>query len=308
MPKNTIINCAITGAIHVPTMSDYLPITPQEIADAAVGAAEAGSATLHIHARVPETGQPVSDPAIFKEICQDVKSRTDAVICITTGGGLGMTPEQRMEAVAELKPELASINMGSMNFALFPLLDKIKDFKHDWEPEYLKMTEDFIFKNTFYDMNRILAMMEDCGTKPEMECYDVGHIYNAAYYADKGLLKPPFWFQLILGIMGGIQPSVENLVHMKNTCDKLFGKDYEFSVLAAGRHQFNLCTTGAILGGATRVGMEDNLYLSRGVLAKSNAELVAKMVRILDELSMKNASPDEARQRLGLKGSAQTMF
>lgn len=308
MPKNTIINCAITGAIHVPTMSEYLPITPQEIADAAVGAAEAGSATLHIHARVPETGQPVSDAGIFKEICQDVKSRTDAVICITTGGGLGMTPEQRMEAVAELKPELASINMGSMNFALFPLLDKIKEFKHDWEPEYLKMTEDFIFKNTFYDMNRILAMMNDNGTKPEMECYDVGHIYNAAHYADKGLIKPPFWFQLILGIMGGIQPSVENLVHMKNTCDKLFGKDYEFSVLAAGRHQFNLCTVGAILGGAARVGMEDNLYLSKGVLAKSNGELVAKMVRILDELSMKNATPDEARQRLGLKGSDQTMF
>jgi uncharacterized protein (DUF849 family) len=308
MSKGVIINCAITGSIHIPTMSPYLPITPQQIADEAVAAADAGAATVHLHARVPETGKPTPDPELFKVFCREIHQRSDVVICITTGGGLGMTPDQRLEAVKALKPELASLNMGSMNFGLFPLKDKIKDYKYEWEPAYLEMTRDFIFKNTFYDMERMLGTMKDNGTKPEMECYDVGHLYNAAYWADQGVIEPPFWFQFIFGIMGGIQPSVENLVHMRNTADKLFGRDYVWSVLAAGRHQFNLCTVGAVMGGSVRVGLEDNLYVAKGELAKSNADTVSKMCRILRELSLELATPDEARQILKLKGKDQTKF
>lgn len=308
MSRRVIINCAITGAIHIPSMSPYLPITPEQIAKESIAAAEAGAATVHLHARVPETGQPTPDPALFKEFCQEIHRKSQVVICITTGGGLGMTPEERMEAVMALKPELASLNMGSINFGLFPLKDRIRQFKYEWEAPYLEMTKDFVFKNTFYDIERILAIMKDSGTKPEMECYDVGHLYNAAYWADKGAIDPPFWFQFIFGIMGGIQPSVDNLVHMKNTADKLFGEDYEWSVLAAGRHQFNLCTVGAVMGGHVRVGLEDNLYLGKGQLAKSNAEAVSKMVRILKELSLEPATPEEARQILRLKGKEVTAF
>jgi uncharacterized protein (DUF849 family) len=308
MLHRVIINCAITGAIHIPSMSPYLPITPEQIAEESIAAAEAGAATVHLHARVPETGQPTPDPALFKEFCQEIHRKSQVVICITTGGGLGMTPEERMEAVMALKPELASLNMGSINFGLFPLKDRIREFKYEWEAPYLEMTKDFVFKNTFYDMERILAIMKDNGTKPEMECYDLGHLYNAAYWADKGAIDPPFWFQFIFGIMGGIQPSVDNLVHMRNTADKLFGKDYQWSVLAAGRHQFNLCTVGAVMGGHVRVGLEDNLYLGKGQLAKSNAEAVSKMVRILKELSLEPATPEEARQILRLKGKEATGF
>jgi uncharacterized protein (DUF849 family) len=303
--SKVIINCAVTGAIHIPTMSPHLPITQEQIAAEAIAAAKAGAATVHLHARDPQTGKPTPDPGLFKEFCSEVHRKSDVVICITTGGGLGMTPEQRMEAVVALKPELASINMGSMNFGL---LERYKEYKFDWEKEYLEMTKDFVFRNTFFEQERILGIMEDNGTKPEMECYDVGHLYNASYWAEKGVIKPPFWFQLILGIMGGIQPSVPNLVHMKETADKLFGKDYVWSVLAAGRHEFNLATVGAIMGGHVRVGMEDNLYLSRGELAKSNAEMVAKMARILEELSLTPATPGEARQMLNLKGQAGTNF
>jgi uncharacterized protein (DUF849 family) len=289
-------------------MSPHLPITPEQIASEAIAAAKAGAGTVHLHARNPETGQPTPDPGLFKEFCSQVHQKSDVVICITTGGGLGMTPEQRMEAVTALKPELASINMGSMNFGLFPLMDRYKEYKFDWEKEYLEMTKDFVFRNTFYEQERILGLMEDNGTKPEMECYDVGHLYNAHYWAEKGVIKPPFWFQLILGIMGGIQPSVANLVHMKETADKLFGDDYQWSVLAAGRHEFNLGTVGAIMGGHVRVGMEDNLYLGKGELAESNAEMVAKMSRILEELSLTPATPAETRQILKLKGQAATEF
>jgi len=308
MSQPVIVNCAVTGAIHIPSMTPHLPITPEQIAAEAVAAAEAGAATVHLHARDPKTGQPTPEPALFKIFCQEVHRLSDVVICITTGGGLGMTPEQRMVAVRELKPELASINMGSMNFGLFPLKERIKEYKYEWEEGYLEMTRDFVFKNTYYDMEMILNIMADSGTKPEMECYDIAHIYNAAYWADKGLLKPPFWFQFILGIMGGIQPSVENLVFMKNTADKLFGKDYVWSVLAAGRHEFNLGTVGAVMGGHVRVGMEDNLYLGKGELAKSNADMVKKMVRILDELSLEHATPEQARQMLKLKGKKATSF
>ena len=219
-----------------------------------------------------------------------------------------MTPEERMVAVRKFRPELASINMGSFNFGLFPMMDKIKKYRWDWEEGYLERSKDNIFKNTFYDQERIFKIMRENGTKPELECYDVGHLYNTAYWVDKGMIDPPFWLQLILGIMGAIQPSVENLVFMKNTADKLFGKDYIWSALPTGRHEFNLCTVAAVMGGNIRVGMEDNLYLGRGQLARSNAEMVKKMVRILRELGMEPASPKDARQRLKLKGKKQTNF
>jgi len=308
MNRKVIINCAITGAIHVPSLSPYLPITPGQIADEAVTAATAGAATVHLHARDPETGLPDMDPELFHVFCRKIHEQSDTVICITTGGAPTMTPEERMVAVRALKPELASINMGSINFGLFPMMARIKEYKFDWERPYLEASKDLVFKNTFYDQERIFKMMDECGTKPELECYDVGHLYNTAHWADQGVIKPPFWIQLILGIYGAIQPSVENLVFMKSTADKLFGDDYMFSVLAAGRHEINLGTVGVVMGGSVRVGLEDNLYLSKGELAKSNADLVAKIRRIIEELSCEIASPDETRQMLGLKGKAQTGF
>ena len=308
MNRKVIINCAITGAIHVPSQSEHLPITPEQIAAEAVAAAEAGAATVHVHARDPQTGRPDMNPDLFRQFCRQVHERSNAVICITTGGAPTMTPEERMVAVRDLRPELASINMGSINFALFPMMTKIKEYKFDWEMPYLESSKDLVFKNTFYDQERILKIMEECDTKPELECYDVGHLYNTAYWANQGVIKPPFWIQLILGIHGAIQPSVENLVFMKETADKLFGQDYIFSVLAVGRHEFNLGTVGVIMGGCVRVGLEDNLYLRKGELAKSNADMVAKMRRIIEELSFEIADADEARQMLGLKGQAETNF
>ena len=308
MTRKVIINCAITGSIHVPSLSPYLPITPEQITSEAVSAAQAGAATVHLHARDPETGRPDMEPELFHRFCRQVHKQSDTVICITTGGAPTMTPEERMVAVQELKPELASINMGSINFGLFPMMARIKEYKFDWEQPYLESSKDLVFKNTFYDQERIFKIMEECGTKPELECYDVGHLYNTAYWVDQGVIKPPFWIQLILGIHGAIQPSVENLVFMKNTADKLFGDDYIFSVLAAGRHEINLGTVGVIMGGSVRVGLEDNLYLTKGELAKSNADLVAKMRRIVSELGFDIASPDETRQILGLKGKNQTNY
>jgi len=292
----------------VPSLSPYLPITPEQIAEQAVAAAEAGAATVHLHARDPETGRPDMSPELFQVFCRQVHERCDAVICITTGGAPTMTPEERMVAVRALRPELASINMGSINFGLFPMMARIKEYQFDWEKPYLENSKDLVFKNTFYDQERILKIMDDCGTKPELECYDVGHLYNTAYWADQGVIKPPFWIQLILGIHGAIQPSVSNLVFMKETADRLFGNDYIFSVLAVGRHELNLGTVGVVMGGAVRVGLEDNLYLARGRLAESNADLVAKMRRIVEELSFEVATPDEARHMLGLKGKQYTNF
>lgn len=303
-----IISCAVTGSIHVPSMSPYLPITPAQIASEAIAARKAGAASVHLHARDPQTGAPTMDLGLFQEFCQEVHRQSDVIICITTGGAPTMTPEERMVAVRKFKPELASINMGSINFGLFPIMEKIKEYKFPWEKEYLERSKDNIFKNTFYDQERIFKIMRDNGTKPELECYDVGHLYNTAYWMDKGAIDPPAWLQLILGIMGAIQPSVENLVFMKETADKLFGKDYVWSVLPTGRHEFNLCTVGAVMGGNVRIGMEDNLYLAKGRLAKSNAEMVEKMVRILRELDMEVASPDEARAVLRLKGKNKTDY
>ncbi len=310
MSRKVIINCAITGSIHVPSMSPYLPITPKQIAEEAIAAAEAGAATVHLHARDPNTGQPTPDLNLFQEFCQEIGRKSDVVICITTGGGKDMRPEERMAAVRKFKPELGSLNMGSINFGLFPVLEKkrIKQFKYDWEEKFLESSRDAVFKNTFYDMERILKIMRDNGTKPEMECYDVGHLYNTAYWVDKGFIDPPLWIQLVFGITGAIQPSIDNLLFMKNTMDKLFGKDYIWSILASGHHEFSLGTVGVIMGGNVRVGMEDNLYVGKGRLARSNAELVEKMVQILKDLEMEPASPHEARERLKLKGKEQTNF
>ncbi len=308
MANKVIINCAVTGAIHVPSMSPYLPITPQQIAQGAIDAAEAGAATVHLHARNPKTGEPTMDLDLFQIFCQEVHQKSDAVICITTGGAPTMTPEERMVAVKKFKPELASLNMGSMNIGLFPQKERIKEYKWDWEEAYLDRSRDNVFKNTFYDQERILSICNANGTKPEMECYDVGHIYSTAYWADNGVIEPPFWLQFIFGLLGGIGSSVDNLVLMKNTADKLFGDDYIFSVLAAGRNEFSLGTIGAIMGGSVRVGLEDNLYLGKGELAKSNADMVHKMVRILRELSIEHASPQEARKILSLKGKQNTDF
>ena len=303
-----IINCAVTGSIHIPTQSPYLPITPQQIADEAVKAAEAGAAIVHLHARNPETGQPSSELEIIKEYCSDIHRRSDVIICTTTGAGLGMTPEERLKVVAEFQPELASMNMGSINFGLFPLLERYDEFKFQWEREYLEMTKDFIFPNTFKSLEIFLKTFRDNGTKPELECYDMGHLYNAAYLADRGWLEKPFYIQLIFGILGAIQPSVENIVHMRSVADKLFGDDYLSSVLPVGRYQFAHGTVNAVMGGNVRVGMEDNLYLRKGELVKSNAQSVKKMVHLLDELSLEVATPDETRQVLRLKGKDQTKF
>jgi uncharacterized protein (DUF849 family) len=301
-----VISCAVTGSIHVPSATPYLPITPAQIAAGAIGAAEAGAAIVHLHARNPETGRPTPDPAVFAQFLPEIKAASDVVINITTGGGHGMTIEERTAAARAFEPELCSLNMGSMNFGLFPVLDRIKEFEFAWEPEYLGMTRDFIFRNTFQDIETIVRDLGAKGTRFEFECYDVGHLYNLAHFVERGVVEPPFFVQTIFGILGGIGPEPENLMHMKATADRLFGDDYYWSVLGAGRHQMNLVTMGAVLGGNVRVGLEDSIYLSKGTLAESNADQVAKIARILCELSLDIATPDEAREMLGLKGAANT--
>jgi uncharacterized protein (DUF849 family) len=301
-----IVSCAITGSIHVPSVSQFLPITPSEIAESAIGAASAGAAIVHLHARDPGNGRPTPDPAVFAQFLPEIRAGCDAVINITTGGGHGMTLEERSQAARRFKPELSSLNMGSMNFGLFPVLDRVKEFKHSWEPEYLEASRDFIFRNTYKDIERLVTELGANGTRFEFECYDVGHLYNLAHFVERGVIKPPLFIQLIFGILGGIGPEVENLLHMKATADRLFGEDFYFSVLGAGRHQTALVTVGAILGGSVRVGLEDSIYLAKGQLAPSNADQVAKISRMLRELSLEIATPDEARQMLSLKGAAQT--
>jgi uncharacterized protein (DUF849 family) len=298
-----IISCAVTGAVHVPSQSDYLPITPEQIAENAIGAAEAGAAILHLHARDPQTGRPTPNPDMFMQFLPEIKERTDAVVNITTGGGQGMTLEQRLAAAMRAKPEMCSLNMGSMNFGRFQMAKRIKDWKFDWEAEDLEASRDYIFRNTYADITYILRELgEGNGVKFEFECYDIGHLYNLAYFLEEGLIKPPFFVQTIFGILGGIGTDPEDLLHMKRTADRLFGDIYQWSILGGGRQQFNLVTMGAIMGGNVRVGLEDNIYLGKGQLAKSNAELVARTVRILNELSLEIATPDEARSMLALKG------
>lgn len=306
--QKVIISCAVTGAIHVPSMSPYLPIKPDEIAKSAIDASKAGAAAVHIHVRDTSTGEPTMDLGLFGEVIQEISRNTDAVINITTGGAPTMKPDERMVGVKKFRPELASINMGSMNFGLFPAMDKIREYTYGWEKNYLERSKDNVFKNTFYDQEKIFGIMKETGTKPEMECYDVAHLYNTAYWADKGAIDPPFWLQLIFGILGGIQPSIENLVFMKTTADKLFGSDYVWSTLAAGRHEFNLCTVSAIMGGHARVGLEDNLYIGKGKLAKNNAEMVLKMIRLITELDFEHSTAEEMRVRLNLKGKNRVAF
>ncbi|MBN2256086.1 MAG: 3-keto-5-aminohexanoate cleavage protein [Deltaproteobacteria bacterium] len=308
MKKKIIITAALTGSIHTPTMSPYVPHTPKEIADEAVKCYEAGAAVVHVHARDPETGMPVSKMELYEEIVGSIKSRCDVVICITTGGGLGMTTEQRVEPVTRFKPELASFNAGSINFALFHALDKFKEFKFPWEPQYLGMSEDFIFPNTFKSMKDFSYIFDKNGTKPEFECYDSAMINNVAFMIQRGYpIKEPIYIQFVMGVLGGITPGPQNLVFLVDYARRLLG-DFEFSVCVAGRDQFSMCTQSILLGGNVRVGLEDNLYLERGTLAKSSSEQVEKIGRIIRELGAEPATPNEARQTLKLKGLDKVNF
>ncbi len=307
--KKVIITCAVTGGVHTPTMSDALPITPDEIARQSIDAAEAGASIIHLHARDPETGMPTPDPEVFMQFLPRIKQSSDAVINITTGGGLGMTVEERLAGPLKAEPEMTSLNMGSMNFALHPLANKYDKWKHDWEKPFLEASEDFIFRNTFRDIAYILKHLgEGCGTRFEHECYDIGHLYNLAHFVDAGVVKPPFLVQSIFGILGGIGAEMENVMFMKQTADRLFGDDYVWSVLAAGRFQMPFITQAAMMGGNVRVGLEDSLFIGKGELAKSNADQVTKIRTILEELGIGIASPAEAREVLQLKGGDMVNF
>ena len=307
--SNVIITCAITGAIHTPTMSKYLPVTPEQIAEQSIEAARAGAAIVHLHARDPKDGRPTPDPDVFRQFLPQIKEATDVVINVTTGGGHGMTVQERLAAAMSLQPEMCSLNMGSMNFGLFQLLPRYQTWKHDWEPKQLEKTRDYIFRNTFKDIEYILKHLgQGCGTRFEFECYDIGHLYTLAHFLERGLVQPPLFVQTIFGVLGGIGADSENLLHMKRIADKLFGDQYLWSILAAGRHQLRLCTMGAAMGGNVRVGLEDNLYLAKGELAQSNAALVGRMRDILQGLSLPIATSSEVRERLQLKGKTAVDF
>ena len=303
-----IITCAVTGAIHTPSMSPYLPITPEEIAAGAIGAAQAGAAVIHLHARNRKDGSPTQDPEIFREFLVPIKEQTNAVINLTTGGAPTMSIEERLQPALLLKPEVASLNMGSMNFGLYEMIGRYKEFKYDWEKPYLAGSDERIFKNTFRDIAHILQSCSGNDTRFEIECYDIGHLYTAAHFLDRGLVKPPLFIQSVFGIRGGIGPHPEDVLHMKRTADRLFGDAYLWSVLGAGRNQMYVAAQSAVMGGNVRVGMEDSLWLGRGHLAKSNAEQVSKIRRILEELGLSIATPDDARQMLKLKGSRAVNF
>ncbi len=306
--NKVIITCAVTGAIHTPTMSPHLPITPDEIAEGAIGAAGAGAAIVHLHARVPGDGRPTQDPAVFKQFLPKIKAATDVVINLTTGGAPTMTVEERLQPALQLKPEVASLNMGSMNFGLFEMIPRHKDWKHDWELPYLAGSDERIFKNTFRDIAHILESCSGNDTRFEIECYDIGHLYTAAYFLERKLVQPPLFIQSVFGIRGGIGPHPEDVLHMKRTADRLFGADYRWSVLGAGRNQMYVATMSAVMGGNVRVGLEDSLWLGKGRLAQTNAEQVAKIRRILEELGLEVATPGEARDILRLKGKDNVNF
>jgi uncharacterized protein (DUF849 family) len=302
-PSNkVIITCAVTGAIHTPTLSASLPYTPADIAAQAIDAAKAGAAILHLHARNPEDGSPTGDPDVFAQFLPEIHASTDAVINLTTGGSPEMTVEQRLAAAMRFQPEMCSLNMGSMNFAFHGLTAKITEWRFPWEKKYIEDSEAFIFRNTFRDIARVYGLMADFGTRYEHECYDIGHLYNLAHFLDAGLAKPPLWIQSVFGILGGIGAEPDNVTFMRRTADRLFGNDYVWSVLAAGRHQMPLITQAAMMGGNVRVGLEDSLYIGRRKLASSNAEQVAKIRRILEELGLEIATAQEARALLALKG------
>jgi uncharacterized protein (DUF849 family) len=309
MARKVIITCAVTGGAHTPSMSDALPVTPDEIAEQGVAAVEAGAAILHLHARQPHDGMPTGDPAVYGQFLPVLKQRTDAVMNLTTGGSATMPVEERLLAARHFKPEMCSLNMGSINFAFFDVASKIEKWKHPWEKDYISNSDDYIFRNTFRDISTIIQTMDDAGTRFELECYDLGHLYNLAYFVDRGLIKPPFFIQMIFGILGGMGPDLENLTFLKMTADRLFGpENFQWSVLAAGRHQMPFLTQAALMGGHVRVGLEDSLFITRGVFAKSNAQQVEKIVRIIREMGHEPATPAEARSMLGLKGGDRVEF
>lgn len=306
-PRKVIVSCAITGAIHTPSMSPYLPVTPEEIAEAAIGAAQAGAAIVHLHARNPETGAPDQTPEAFGRFLSDVRAGADCVVNITTGGAPTMTIEERVRPAATFKPELASLNLGSMNFGLFGMLDRFKDLKHDWERTYLA-NKDIIFRNTFGQIEHILAVCSGNGTRFEFECYDTAHLYNLKYFFDRGLVKAPLFIQTVFGLQGGIGAHPDDVAHMKRTADRLFGGLYQWSVLGAGRNQMNIAAIAAAQGGHVRVGLEDSLWLGPGRFAETNAAQVTRVRQIVEGLGLEIATPDEARALLGLKGGDQVGF
>jgi uncharacterized protein (DUF849 family) len=307
--RKVIITCAVTGSVHTPTMTPYLPITPDDIARESIAASEAGAAIIHLHARNAKDGSPTPDPNVFMQFLPRIKQNCDSVINITTGGSLGMSMEDRLAAPLRAKPELCSLNMGSMNFGIYHVTDKISDWKYGWEKPYVERTRENVVSNSFAQVERFIRDLgHGCGTRFECECYDVGHLYTLAHFLDRKLLEPPLFVQTIFGVLGGIGPHPDDLMHMRRTADRLFGKDYQWSILAAGRHQINLATIGAAMGGNVRVGLEDSIYLGPGRLAKSNAEQVQKIRTILEALSLEIATPEEARKMLKLKGGDQVAF
>ncbi len=306
--RKVIITCAVTGSIHTPSMSPHLPVTAEEIAEAAIGAAEAGAAIVHLHARDPKDGRPDQSPERFEPFLEIIKQRSNCVVNITTGGAPTMTIDERLKPVALFKPEVASLNMGSMNFGLYPMLQRFTTFHHHWERPYLEGSRDRIFRNTFADIEKILTTCADNGTRFEIECYDIGHLYKLAHFVDRGLVKAPFFVQSVFGILGGIGAHPEDVMHMRRTADRLFGKDYHWSVLGAGRNQMTIAAQAIALGGNVRVGLEDSLWLGPGEFARSNAEQVAKARRMVEELGLDIASPDEARAILQLKGGDRVEF
>jgi len=306
--KKVIITCAVTGAIHTPSMSPHLPVTPAAIATAAIDAARAGAAIVHLHARHPVTGQPSQDPALFRQFVPQIKAESDVVINLTTGGAPTMTVEERLQPALQLKPEVASLNMGSMNFGLYEMLGRFKEFKHEWERPYLEGSDDRVFRNTFKDIAYILQSCSENETRFEIECYDIGHLYTAAHFLDRGLVKAPLLIQSVFGLRGGIGAHVEDLMHMRRTADRLFGDQYVWSVLGAGRSQMSLATIAASIGGNVRVGLEDSLWDGPGQLAKSNADQVHRIRTIIEALSLEVATPEEARTTLRLKGRESVAF
>ena len=308
VPRKIVITCAVTGSIHTPTMSPHLPITPAQIADAAVGAAEAGAAIVHLHARDPVDGRPTQDPKYFREFAPQIARRSDVVLNFTTGGAATMSIEERLQPALQLKPEVASLNMGSMNFGLYPMLARYPEFKHAWEREYLAGSEERIFRNTFADIAHILRSCAENGTRFEVECYDIGHLYTAAHFLERGLLKPPLFIQSVFGILGGIGAHPDDVAHMKRTADRLFGDAYQWSVLGAGRNQLRVAAMSVAMGGNLRVGLEDSLWIGPGKLAETNAAQVRKAREIVEGMGMQVATPDEARELLALKGRDRVAF
>ena len=308
MANKVIITCAVTGAIHTPSMSPHLPITPDEIAAAAIGAAKAGAAIVHLHAREPKDGRPTQDPKMFMQFLPKIRAASDVVINLTTGGAPTMSIEDRLQPALQLKPEVASLNMGSMNFGLYEMIPRVKEWKYEWEKPYLAGSDERIFRNTFKDIAYILQSCSNNETRFEIECYDIGHLYTAAHFLDRGLVKPPLFIQSVFGIRGGIGPHPEDVLHMRRTADRLFGDQYQWSVLGGGRNQMYIATQSAVMGGNVRVGLEDSLWIGKGQLAKTNADQVSKIRRILEELGLEVATPDEARSILRLKGQNNVNF